>query len=73
LERLNDLFRDYKPQTNSLSVHLSGVLEASKELKEFDTILLLDTDASILNIDDDLVATYCWRINLVIAVSFVKG
>jgi len=73
LERLNNFLRNYKPQTDSLCVHLSGVLQTTKQFEEFDAILLLDADAGIFNLDYDLVATSCWRIDDVEVVFFVEG
>jgi hypothetical protein len=58
VESLDDAFANEKAQTNAVSVHLAGVLEAPEHLEEIVLIFFLDSNSAVPNRDDKLVLIF---------------
>ena len=56
LECLDNVLRDHKTESNALGVHLACVLQGSEKLEELKSVLFLDTDSCVHNLNNNFVS-----------------
>ena len=56
IESLNDILRDNQSKTDTLSVHLPGILQSTEKFEQLQPVFPLDADTRVLHLHHDLVS-----------------